>query len=59
MKIKQPDWNALNKLVEQKELAKFWSEYAQYLEETGIYSNARIVLHKAAQATAKELSEKQ
>lgn len=58
MKAPQPDWAALNALVENNDLGTFWATYAKYLQESGIYSNARIVLFKAALATAKELAVK-
>ena len=54
-KMEQPDWVALNKLIDSGNLAVFWATYANYLHSTGIISNARIVIHRAAVLTAEAL----
>jgi len=54
-KMEQPDWVALNKLLDNGHLAAFWATYANYLHSTGIISHARIVIHRAAALTAEAL----
>jgi hypothetical protein len=54
-KIEQPDWVALNKLLDNGNIATFWATYANYLHSTGVISNARIVIHRAAVLTTEAL----
>lgn len=51
-KMEQPNWAALNKLINSGNLAEFWETYANYLEQTGLISTARTTIHRAARATA-------
>ena len=55
MKMEQIDWREFLKLLEAGELGEFWEQYAAYLERSGIVSNARLVLHRAAKLSAEAL----
>lgn len=51
------EWKQLATIFKEGNMADFWKAYADYLERHNIISNARIILHAAAQKTVKELEE--
>ena len=53
IRAEQQWWRELSELADAGEVAGFFGHYAEYLEECGVISNNRRILHKMARAVSR------